>query len=76
MFYDEIDDDFVNPLSLSLQTHYEQSDIYKSGTVEEHTAVYIFVHTKVIVVPFTAIITTHNSYTFSSAFDIHTVLFK
>lgn len=37
MFYDDIDDDFVNLLSLSLQTHNEQSDIYKSRTVEEHT---------------------------------------
>lgn len=36
-FYDDIDDDFVNLLS-SLETHNEQSDIYKSGTVEEHTA--------------------------------------
>lgn len=38
MFYDDIDDDFVNLPSLSLQNHNEQSDIYKSGTVEEHTA--------------------------------------
>lgn len=28
MFYDDIDDDFVNLLSLLLQTHYEQSDFY------------------------------------------------